>query len=297
MTLRAARPTVTIGVPVYNGESMIGQCLDCLARQTHADIEIIVSDNASTDQTAAIVRDYASRDSRIRLISQPRNIGLMGNFSAVVEAATTGYFILRCHDDLSSDNYVEALLAAMQRQPGAQIAVPAVHTLRNGRVPRLRVPPVTLRNAGGLNAGGQQPPLASSAQLLRRSHQAWFCGLWDIEAVRPVFRRVWAGYDTPWGPDHLLLYPFVISGRVAAAPDAIFIQRITPKTGAGDYGKPPPRERLAFRRSFLAMCRTFRREHGITGLSETGLSLLTWNHAGRIYRMRDILMDRIAGRH
>ncbi len=280
-------PSVTIGVPVYNGESLIGQCLDCLRRQTCADIEIIVSDNASTDRTAAIVRDHASRDSRIKLICQPENIGLMGNFSAVVEAATSRYFILRCHDDLSSDNYVEALLAAMQKHPGARIAVPAVHTFRGGRAQRQRVPPVTK----------SEPSLTSIAQLLLRSHQAWFCGLWDIEAVRPVFRRVWTRYDTPWGPDHLLLYPFVISGQIAAAQDAVFIQRITPKTGAGDYGKPPPRERLAFRRSFLAMCRTFRQEQGITGLRGMALSVLTLNHAGRIYRMSDILVDRLAGRH
>jgi glycosyltransferase involved in cell wall biosynthesis len=278
---------VTIGVPVYNGEGMIGQCLDCLTRQTYADIEIIVSDNASTDGTAAIVRDHASRDARIRLISQPTNIGLMGNFSAVIEAADTPYFILRCHDDLSSDNYVEALLAAMQGRPGARIAVPAVHTFREGRATKFRIPPKT----------EGEPSLMTAVQLLLRSHQAWFCGLWDIEAVRPVFRSVWARYDTPWGPDHLLLYPFLISGRIAAAPDAIFIQRITPKTGAADYGKPLPRERLAFRRSFLAMCSASRQEQGIKGWQETALTALTWRHAGRIYRMRDILMDRIAGRH
>jgi cellulose synthase/poly-beta-1,6-N-acetylglucosamine synthase-like glycosyltransferase len=66
----SAPPLVSIGLPVYNGERFLAQALDSLLGQTLGDLEIIVSDNASTDRTAEICKDYAARDARIRYIRQ-----------------------------------------------------------------------------------------------------------------------------------------------------------------------------------------------------------------------------------
>ena len=60
-------PTVSIGVPVYNGARFIGQMLDSLLAQTFTDFEIVVSDNASTDSTVDIVRRYAANDGTMAL--------------------------------------------------------------------------------------------------------------------------------------------------------------------------------------------------------------------------------------
>lgn len=110
---------VTFGVPVYNGAGQIEECLDCMVNQTLRDIEIVVSDNASRCHGEIVMR-YAARDFRIRYIRQPTNIGLMKNFAAVVHAAQSSYFILRCHDDLSSANYAEALYTALQGEHAGQ---------------------------------------------------------------------------------------------------------------------------------------------------------------------------------
>ena len=61
-----ASPPLTIGLPVYNGEDHVGVALDDIAAQTFGDFELIISDNASTDRTSEICREYAARDSRIR---------------------------------------------------------------------------------------------------------------------------------------------------------------------------------------------------------------------------------------
>ena len=68
-------PRLSIGLPVYNGEEYLAEAFDALLGQTYEDFELVVSDNASTDGTQDICRKYAARDSRIRYIRLPRNIG------------------------------------------------------------------------------------------------------------------------------------------------------------------------------------------------------------------------------
>src|SRR5205807_9176893 len=69
------RPLLSIGLPVYNGVAFLAQALDCLLTQTFSAYELIVSDNASTDGTAELCRQYAARDARIRYIRNDRNVG------------------------------------------------------------------------------------------------------------------------------------------------------------------------------------------------------------------------------
>jgi glycosyltransferase involved in cell wall biosynthesis len=279
---------VTFGVPVYNGAGQIEECLDCIVNQTLRDIEIVVSDNASTDATGDIVQRYSVRDSRIRYIRQPTNIGLMKNFDAVVHAAQSPYFILRCHDDLSSPNYAEALYAALQANPRAKLAAPNIETLKRGRERAL------VRAVPRIDHASR---LVNVSALLFGSHAGWYCGLWETQAFREVFDRVWARYNSPWGPDHLTMYPFLIAGQVALVPDATFIQRITPKVGDAKYAIPDVELMRKLRATFIEMCAEFRREQGVTGAEERALAVMTWLYTGkRVYRARKIWRHTLLGR-
>ena len=77
----AAAPLVSVGVPVYNGEEYLPAALDALLAQDLDDFEVIVCDNASTDATAEIAREYAAHDDRVRYHRNARNLGLSGNFN------------------------------------------------------------------------------------------------------------------------------------------------------------------------------------------------------------------------
>lgn len=79
----SATPPVSLGLPVFNGGAMLVQALDAVQAQTYADFELVVSDNASTDDTADVVRDYAARDKRIRYFRQPTNVGSGNNWTFV----------------------------------------------------------------------------------------------------------------------------------------------------------------------------------------------------------------------
>ena len=73
-------PIITIGLPVYNGSYFLRTALDDLLAQSFPDFNLIISDNASTDSTEAICREYAEKDNRIQYIRQPVNLGAKANF-------------------------------------------------------------------------------------------------------------------------------------------------------------------------------------------------------------------------
>lgn len=100
-------PTVAIGLPVYNGEKTLKAALDSLLAQSFMDTEIIISDNASTDSTATICKDYAARDQRIRYIRQNSNLGAAANFKFVLDEARSPYFMWAACDDIRSPDFVE----------------------------------------------------------------------------------------------------------------------------------------------------------------------------------------------
>ena len=108
------RPIISIGLPVYNGENYIAQAINCVIKQTFTDWELIISDNASTDRTVNICRDFAKRDRRIRLYEQPRNMGVSPNYNEVFRLSRGLYFKWMAHDDLFSKKFLEVCLREIQ---------------------------------------------------------------------------------------------------------------------------------------------------------------------------------------
>lgn len=121
-TATQARRKLTIGMPVYNGASLIAETLASLQAQTFTDFEIVVCDNASTDETAEIVARFAQNDPRIKYVANEANIGANGNFSKVANLAEAPYFKWAAHDDLYAPTYLEKCIALMERDPGIVLA-------------------------------------------------------------------------------------------------------------------------------------------------------------------------------
>ncbi len=103
------RPKVSIGLPVYNGESFLDEALSSLRGQTFKDFELIISDNASTDSTADIIARHAAVDSRIKYVRQPENIGASENFLFVLSKARAELFMWAAHDDVWEENWLGVL--------------------------------------------------------------------------------------------------------------------------------------------------------------------------------------------
>ena len=78
------KPQISIGLPVYNGEKLLRKSLDSILSQTFSDFELIISDNASSDLTPDICKEYLKRDKRIRYVRQKKNLGVHGNYFFLV---------------------------------------------------------------------------------------------------------------------------------------------------------------------------------------------------------------------
>jgi glycosyltransferase involved in cell wall biosynthesis len=113
----ADRPMVSIGLPVYNGEAYLRQALDSILSQTYGEFELVISDNASNENTEMICREYAAADARIRYHRQTRNRGVTWNFRRVVLLSSGKYFLWTSHDDLLAPNYVESCVAILEHNP------------------------------------------------------------------------------------------------------------------------------------------------------------------------------------
>ena len=116
------QPLVSIGMPLLNGEVLLREALDALLAQTHRNLEIIISDNASTDGTRAIYEEYAKRDSRIRFDRLPERVPAQINFNRLLEMAHGDYFMWAAFDDCWEPEFIERLLAELQRKQDAVLA-------------------------------------------------------------------------------------------------------------------------------------------------------------------------------
>lgn len=106
---------IAIGLPVYNGGKSLRPVLDSLLAQTHSDFLLLISDNASTDDTGEICRQYAESDARIRYVRQPENIGADENFKYVFDNTDSEYFIWAAADDIRSHDFLALNLRFLQQ--------------------------------------------------------------------------------------------------------------------------------------------------------------------------------------
>jgi glycosyltransferase involved in cell wall biosynthesis len=115
-------PTVSIGVPVYNGERYIREALDSALKQTFTDFELIISDNNSSDATREICLEYMARDSRIKYVLQDKNQGGRWNMSFVARNAVGRFFTWLAHDDILEPQFLEQTVKYMTNNPQVVLA-------------------------------------------------------------------------------------------------------------------------------------------------------------------------------
>jgi glycosyltransferase involved in cell wall biosynthesis len=104
---------ITIGLAAYNSATTLAAAIDSLLAQTHAEFRLLVSDNASTDGSAAICAAYAERDSRIRWIQLPATLPIAEHYRLLLNRADTEYFMWAAADDLWAPRFIADNLAAL----------------------------------------------------------------------------------------------------------------------------------------------------------------------------------------
>lgn len=116
------RPTVSVALPVYNGEPFLRAAIESILGQSFGDFELIVCDNASTDRTREIALEYARGDERVRYARNARNLGGGKNFNRGFELARGKYFKWLAADDMCEPEFLERCLLALEQTPDAALA-------------------------------------------------------------------------------------------------------------------------------------------------------------------------------
>ncbi|MEO9004179.1 MAG: glycosyltransferase family 2 protein [Ginsengibacter sp.] len=114
-----SEPLVTIGLPTYNRPAGLQKCLQTILSQTYSNLEIIISDNGSTDKAVQqVIQEYAGKDHRIKPFRQAQNLGLEENFNFVFEKASAHYFTWMSDDDYFDNNYIADCVQFLENNPG-----------------------------------------------------------------------------------------------------------------------------------------------------------------------------------
>ncbi|MEB3335848.1 MAG: glycosyltransferase family 2 protein [Leptolyngbyaceae bacterium] len=212
--METTRPLVSIGMPVYNGERYLRAALDSLLTQTFKDFELIIADNASTDQTAEICQEYAARDRRIQYHRNERNLGATWNYNHLVELARGKYFKWAAHDDICEPEFLLKCVQVLEQDPSVVLCHPWTKTINEqGAV------------TGQYNLDGKLQTSSNRPSVRFRSlHRAYMCypifGLIRTRALKltPLFGSF--GHA-----DGVLLARLALMGRFYEIPEHLFLNR------------------------------------------------------------------------
>jgi glycosyltransferase involved in cell wall biosynthesis len=111
-------------MPVFNGERYISSALDSILAQTYTDFELIICDNASTDSTEKICREYLKRDERIKYFRNSRNIGASRNYTRVFKLSKGHYFRWANHDDLFAEESLARCIEILDHNNAVVLVYP-----------------------------------------------------------------------------------------------------------------------------------------------------------------------------
>ena len=137
----SAEIVASVCIPAYNRASLLQRAIESIRGQTESGIEIVISDDASTDATPRVVQDLAAKDSRIRYLRNERNLGLVGNWNRCLAEARAPLMCLVNDDDTLAPRAIETGSRLLRRFPEAIMSAGANrHCRLTGEVLRINRP-------------------------------------------------------------------------------------------------------------------------------------------------------------
>ena len=211
---------VSIGMPVRNGASHIATAIRSLQGQLYRDWHLLISDNASTDATAAICREFAIRDERISLVVQKFDIGAAENFRFVLSKARQEYFMWAAADDVWDPQFMDACVSALVARPDRGVAFTGIENIdANGHVLR-RYP--QLAGLGGPPSFLTVARFLLHPEILGKANLVY--GLYRTTLCRDVMSQV--GFPACWGSDMVFVLGAIARAGLYIEPKVLFQKRV-----------------------------------------------------------------------
>jgi glycosyltransferase involved in cell wall biosynthesis len=212
----SAVPRLTVGLPVFNGETFVAESIEALLGQSFEDFELIISDNASTDGTEEICRQYERQDSRIRYFRQPRNIGLAPNHNFTLHEARGDLIKWASHDDLYARDLLKLCVEALDESPEVVLA----HAWT-----------AMIDSAGRVTSADKYPLTTASRHAPERFRSTLFASGGDDDGgvIRTAVLRRTATKESYHHADRTIISELALHGPFYHVPQWLYFRRDCPE--------------------------------------------------------------------
>jgi glycosyltransferase involved in cell wall biosynthesis len=234
---------VTIGLPLYNEETYLERSLDSLLAQTHTDIEIVISDNGSTDRTEEIYRARAAKEPRVRYTRRPKNLGTVSNFFEVLDQARGEAFMWGSGHDLWAPEYVQRCASVLERRPEVGLVYP-----RTRRIDRHGNPIDAEDYAEGIGTTNLGLMARFNSVIWRGVHNTPFYGLYRTSVLRRLKTR-----PETFGWDKVVMAELSLYCSFVELPETLLFYReyrveTEEQKAVRQFNDPDPTTRSAIKR-------------------------------------------------
>lgn len=231
-------PLVSIGMPVYNGETFLEEALTSLLAQEYTNFELIILDNLSEDRTREICLKYAEKDARIRyVLDEKRRNGFDGVMRAV-SLAKGKYYLPACDDDLWDKSYLSQLVRALEKDEGIGLAYSNGFFVNEGGVKSSRP---LLSSESALYKTTNSKVYNFCSYLLLRHVVPLALGLFRMEVLRNTLPFVM--FDATMADvDNLHVLKLLTTTKVQCLNETLLYYRVYPNKNRWEdpqYGKYP----------------------------------------------------------
>jgi len=221
-----SKPKISVLIPVYNRSNLISHAIESVLATKYGNLEIIVSDNSSTDNTCEVVESYIEQDARITLLRSPKNLGPFLNWKKCLDQASGDFVHWLWSDDWIEPDFYNTLVTGMQNTDSS-CAFTAVRIGRGGddrgyirfSRPSKRYPAMDLLREA-LSPNWTIPASPAAALLPLNSVKKHFYS--DIPVVNGI-----KCVEKAIGPDCLMIYGALLDSKFAyfhSEPLAYFLE-------------------------------------------------------------------------
>lgn len=223
MSNRTSAPLVSVCVPTYNYGRFLTDTIESVLQQDLNDLELVITDDASTDGTADLVARYAAKDPRVRLVPNERRLGMSGNIKRAADLATGRYIKMLCADDWLAPRCLSRFVELMEAHPSVVLATSSViQTLEDGTPTEVT-----------FLFGSYVSVIPGDAMLERMARGEGFGGNSSFFLRRDAYQRV-GGYDGSWpyAADYHLAASLCQIGDYLHTDEPLFYGRVQPEASS-----------------------------------------------------------------
>ncbi|MBN1130979.1 MAG: glycosyltransferase family 2 protein [Chitinispirillaceae bacterium] len=213
---------VTVGIPLFNGEQHgLEKNLASILEQDYENIEVIISDNASTDRTGELCLAAAARDPRIRYYRHERNLGLVKNAWRLIHLCTTPYFKFAEHGDFHKPSYISACMKRLLEDESIVLCYPRTQAIHEN---------------GESEIADDHVEAMSDSPVERYLHvisELRYCNAGYGIYRTPVLREIKVANEECRGNDVAMLAEIALKGKIAQIEDVLYVTRRDKKWSQG----------------------------------------------------------------